>query len=94
MKRYFVALFGLLIGYVGSYAAIVRPNPGPFFICGFALGTESFTMPLNPDYRCRSLNPVLTQFYKPLHWADVKLRPRYWSFEFNPPEPIVEVEAF
>jgi hypothetical protein len=68
----------------------------PMFCCGLALETESFAMEHFPDYRSDLLNPILTQFYKPIHWVDVKLRPSYWDLEFTLPssEAAIEVEAY
>ncbi len=96
MRKHFVTIFVCLLGYVASYAMIVRSDPMPMMLCGSALGEEPFTMPLKPDYRFARLNPILTQFYKPIHLVDAKLRPSYWQFEFAPHhfEAAIEVETF
>lgn len=97
MKNYFVTIFVVLLAYVSSYAALARSEHHVPLFCCFELTSEPVIFKIDPDYyRCRSLNPILTQFYKPLHWVDVKLRPSYWSFEisFISTEPTDEVEAF
>ena len=97
MNKHFVTIVVCLLGYAGSYAVLVRREYELISVyCDFALFTEPFAIPLDPDYRSDLLNPILTQLYKPLHLVDVKLRPSYWNLEFTPPSPeaVVEVEAF